>query len=73
LRPRREDLYRGDHIAKYPDIIFKLDDEWGVGWDVNGEIFSRSNSHRLHSGNHRAETPVFFVYNADLNVESEKL
>lgn len=70
---RREDLYRGDHIAKYPDIIFKLDDEWGVGWDVNGEIFSRSNSHRLHSGNHRAETPVFFVYNADLNVESEKI
>ncbi|MCG2829232.1 alkaline phosphatase family protein [Methanothermobacter sp. K4] len=70
---RREDVYEGDHLEKYPEILFKLVDEWGVGWDVDEEIFSESSSHKLHSGNHRAETPVLFVYNTNLKSISEEM
>ncbi|MFA4640544.1 alkaline phosphatase family protein [Pyrococcus kukulkanii] len=58
----REKLYSGPHLEKYPDVVFKLKDTWGVGWNIGKGKFGVSDTHRLHSGNHRMETPVFFVY-----------
>lgn len=58
----REKLYKGPYLEKYPDIVFKLSDTWGVGWDVKKEEFGVSYTHRLHSGNHKMETPVLFIY-----------
>jgi len=69
---RREELYNGKYIDKYPDIVFKLKDDWGVGWDINEDIFSKSRSHKLHSGNHRAETPVLFIYNQKTRLNLKK-
>lgn len=68
---KRENLYSGAQIDKYPDVVFKLVDEWGVGWEVNDDIFSKSSSHKLHSGNHKAETPVFMIYNKNLNLNQQ--
>lgn len=57
----REKLYNGPHITKYPDIVFKLKDDWGVGWGINQELFGTSLSHKIHSGNHRQKTAVFLM------------
>jgi predicted AlkP superfamily phosphohydrolase/phosphomutase len=57
----REEVYNGGQLFKYPDILFKLKDDWGVGWEINEELFGKSLSHRIHSGNHRQETAVFLM------------
>ena len=62
---KREELYNGPNLSKYPDVIFKLRDDWGVGWEINGELFGKSLSHRIHSGNHRQKTAVFLMYGDD--------
>ncbi|MCS7367303.1 MAG: alkaline phosphatase family protein [archaeon YNP-WB-062] len=58
---KREDLYSGKYIEKYPDIVFKLRDEWGVGADLDCPIFSKSYSYKIYSGMHKLETPVFLM------------
>jgi predicted AlkP superfamily phosphohydrolase/phosphomutase len=58
---RREELYSGGHIEKYPDILFKLRDDWGVGWDIGSEVYTQNITHKLHSGNHRQETAVLLT------------
>lgn len=68
---RREELYKGGNLHKYPDVLFKLKDYWGVGWDVNESLYSKSRSHKLHSGNHRADTAVFLCSDPSLNLKKE--
>lgn len=63
---KREELYKGEYFYKYPDVLFKLRNEWGVGWEINEGIFGKSLSHKIHSGNHRQETAVFLVYGNNL-------
>lgn len=58
---RREEMYMGDHIVKFPDILFELTDEYGAGWDVNASLFSKTYSHKLHVGTHKRDTGVFLV------------
>ncbi|NPV51548.1 MAG: hypothetical protein HPY60_10200 [Candidatus Methanofastidiosum sp.] len=60
---KREEIYEGKYIKKYPDILFKLEDEWGAGWDINVSIFTESKSHAIQPGSHKAETPVFLIKN----------
>lgn len=57
----REDLYKGRHLEKYPDILFKLAEGYGAGWAIHESIFSTSNTHSFYPGSHRGETPVFFL------------
>ncbi|RLI46589.1 hypothetical protein DRO69_02710 [Candidatus Bathyarchaeota archaeon] len=59
---KREDLYKGPYLSKYPDIIFKLKDEWGVGWEVGDSLYGKSISHKLFPGNHRQESAVLIAY-----------
>lgn len=62
---RREELYQGSFISAYPDVVFKLRDDWGVGWEMKGALYGRSLSHKLHSGNHRQDTAVFLMNHPD--------
>jgi predicted AlkP superfamily phosphohydrolase/phosphomutase len=62
---KREELYSGPYLYKYPDVLFKLKNNWGVGWDINKDLFGKSFSHRIHSGNHRQDTPVFLIYDCN--------
>lgn len=68
---KREELYKGRNLNKYPDIVFKLKNDWGVGWDVNESLYSKSRSHKLHSGNHRADTAVFLCSDPTLNLKND--
>jgi predicted AlkP superfamily phosphohydrolase/phosphomutase len=62
---RREELYQGPFISEYPDVLFKLRDDWGVGWETNGSLYGKSISHKLFSGNHRQESAVFLLDSPD--------
>ena len=60
---RREDLYSGEYINKYPDVIFLLRNDYGAGWDIFRPVFSTTHTHNLQPGSHRIDTPVFFATN----------
>ena len=56
---RREELYCGMYLDKYPDIIFELDDTFGVGWGTHVPVISKSHTHSIQPGGHLRESAVF--------------
>jgi predicted AlkP superfamily phosphohydrolase/phosphomutase len=62
---RREDLYQGECIRKYPDVLFELDCEYGVGWDINKSLLTTSRTHALQPGGHKSDSAVLITYNTD--------
>ena len=58
---KREELYEGPFISNYPDVVFKLRDTWGVGWEANGPSYGSSLSHKLFSGTHKQGSAVFLL------------
>lgn len=60
---KREDLYQGEYIGKYPDIVFCLVDGYGAGWEVNGDLFSNSSTHIIVPGSHKADSASYISYN----------
>jgi len=61
---RREDLYQGEYLDRYPDIVFELQEGYGIGWSIRGPILSTSRTHGIHPGSHRADSPVFLLSNS---------
>lgn len=65
---RREDLYPGTFTAElYPDIVFELQPQYGVGWDVHSDLFGKAYDHPVASGGHAPEA-VLLMRNIDRNV-----
>jgi predicted AlkP superfamily phosphohydrolase/phosphomutase len=60
---RREDVYQGEFITKYPDILFKLNQNYGAGWAINVPLFTSTSAHSFFPGTHRGDTPILFVSN----------
>lgn len=58
---KREDLYQGEYIEKYPDVVFKLKAGYGVGWDIGASLIGKSNMSSFQPGSHLGDTPIFFV------------
>jgi predicted AlkP superfamily phosphohydrolase/phosphomutase len=62
---RREDIAPGRYTdIIYPDILFRLRGELGVGWDLHSDIAGRAHDHRVASGGHRGQG-VFIIHNVD--------
>jgi len=68
---KREELEEGEYIALYPDIVFELEDGYGVGWEICKSLISYSKTHLLQPGGHRVDTPVFLLHNLD-NKKSQR-
>lgn len=64
---KREDLYCGEFISKYPDIVFQLDRHFGVGWDVNNSIIGKSSMSNFQSGSHLGNSPVLIISNIKID------
>lgn len=62
---KREELYNGDFISKYPDIVFNLNNDFGAGWEANGNLFSTSSTHNIVPGSHKANSAVLLSLNVD--------
>lgn len=60
---KREDVYLGKYIGKYPDILFSLGHDYGAGWAINVPLFTSTSAHNFFPGTHRQETPVLFIKN----------
>ncbi len=57
---RREDLYQGDKINLYPDIVFELIEGYGVYWGVYTPLIGTAYEHNLASGGHHKDS-VFLI------------
>jgi predicted AlkP superfamily phosphohydrolase/phosphomutase len=62
---RREDLYKGKYMTKYPDIIFDMKYGYGAGWDTQCPLFGKSKTHNFVPGSHRGDTPILFITNTE--------
>ncbi len=57
---RREDLYEGPFIERFPEILIQLDERFGLGWQFGGDLFDeKGHMFQLTPGTHRMETPFF--------------
>lgn len=62
---KREDVYDGEFLSKYPDIILQLREGYGLGNKVNAPIIDNAYTSNIVPGSHRGETPVFFIANSN--------
>lgn len=57
---RREELYHGDKISLYPDIVFELIEGYGVYWGIYTPLIGTAYEHNLASGGHHKDS-VFLI------------
>ncbi len=51
---KREDIYSGNMVNTYPDIVYKMKDEYGVDRGLNGKkLFGKNYMNQIISGGHR--------------------
>jgi len=52
---KREDVYRGKNEHKLPDLLFELDEDYGIGWDFYTSPVTDNYTHKKISGGHKRE------------------
>jgi len=68
---KREEFHQGEFTKEiYPDIVFELRDDYGVGWDLYSDLFGKAYDHKVASGGH-ARDAVFLVKNVNREVKRE--
>lgn len=67
----REQCYQGKHIERYPDILFELRSDFGVGRSLCTSLVSPDSTHRLVSGTHSANG-VFLLENWPAELEAHE-
>lgn len=56
---RTNTFYHGEHLDKYPEIIFQMDERYGGEWELGENVFDKSGTmHMVSSGGHRWRTAV---------------
>ncbi len=65
---RREECYKGEQIACYPDILFELRSDFGVGRSIYLPLIIPDSTHRLISGAH-SEHGVLLLENWSDRIE----
>jgi predicted AlkP superfamily phosphohydrolase/phosphomutase len=68
---RRETLGSGQHIGKYPDLVFQLDPEYGLSWSLHGGLVGVNPTHKKISGGHRQDG-VLLVANAGQEIARQE-
>ena len=68
---KREELYRGKYEKRLPDILFELDEEYGVGMNLFTLPITPSYTHKKISGGHKSEA-VLLVYSNNEHVKNMK-
>lgn len=55
---RREEVLQGPHLGRFPDVLFQLENGYGVDFGIFGPLFGADPMHRRISGGHKT-TGVF--------------
>lgn len=50
---RREEVYRGPYLERFPDILYEMDAAYGTSWSVHRPLVTINPRHRKISGGHR--------------------
>lgn len=58
---RREDLYLGEHLTKYPDLVFQLREDYGAGWAIHGPVIAEGSIRNMQPGTHKPDSAVLLV------------
>lgn len=66
---RREQCYRGAYLDRYPDILFELRSDFGIGKSLYAPLVVADSTHRLISGTHSAHG-VFLLENWPAELEA---
>jgi predicted AlkP superfamily phosphohydrolase/phosphomutase len=61
---RREELYSGPYIEKYPDIVLEFKYGYGVGWAIDVPLLTDAASYNLVPGSHSGDTGTCFIRTA---------
>lgn len=60
--------YHGEHLDRYPEIIFQMDERYGADWNLGEQLFEKQGfMHKLSPGAHRFETAVICAKGIELN------
>ena len=62
---KREALYSGKYLSKYPDILIQLREGYGIGQNVNSPLIGNMYTSSILPGSHKGDSPIFFIYNLD--------
>ncbi|MBU4444420.1 alkaline phosphatase family protein [bacterium] len=68
---RREEMFKGPFLDRYPDILFCLKEQFGVNWSLHTKVFSVNPTHKKISGGHK-EYGVFFSNLPSVNYGENK-
>ncbi len=65
---RREEIYNGKEISKYPDLLFEMIPELGTGMSMYSGFFSENPTHGKVSGGHK-QNGVFIINRDDIDID----
>jgi len=60
---KREEIYDGPFIEKYPDIVFELNEEYGIGNKIRCDVLERNALHAVVPGSHKRYNAVLLISN----------
>jgi predicted AlkP superfamily phosphohydrolase/phosphomutase len=67
----REDVDSGRFCDRiYPDILFWLEDGYGVGWELYSSLYGKASDHQVASGGHNRDA-VLLLRNIDKEVKDK--
>lgn len=70
---KREEKFPGKFTdVIYPDILFELNHDYGVGWDLHSETFGKALDHNVASGGHGPEC-VLIMNNINKEIKHENI
>lgn len=61
---KRENLYSGQYMQKYPDVLFELKQKYGVSWSIYCPFVTNNYAHRFNAGGHTIDA-TFLISNLD--------
>ena len=68
---RRDELCaEGSGTGIYPDLLFELKEDFGVGWDLYSDLFGRAYDHNVASGGH-GKVATFLITGAARPMEKD--
>lgn len=71
IKPR-EAIYNGQHIERYPDILYEMIPQLGTGFSMHTDLFTVNPTHKKISGGHKKNGILFCSDRRKWTVEAEE-
>ena len=69
---RRDDVFDGSNVAKYPDVVFELREDFGVDRTLFSGMTGPSTTHKKVSGGH-SKYGTIMLYNSTFKPQAKEL